>query len=150
MPNSYTSLHYHAVFSTKDRRPFLQRDWEDRLHAVMGGIVRERRGVLLAAGGAEDHIHLLLRTHPSQSVSDALRDIKCNSSQWIHRTIDGLSAFGWQDGYAAFTVSLSKLPEVKRYLANQQDHHRKTSFKEEFLKLLDVHGIDYDERYLWT
>lgn len=120
-----------------------------RLFEYIGGIVREERGSLLAAGGMSDHVHLLVSLHQQTSVADALRLIKANSSKWIHETFPESSTFAWQAGYGAFSVSFSRLSHIKKYLKGQTEHHKTTTFQEEFLKFLKRHHMPFDERYLW-
>lgn len=115
----------------------------------IGGIIRQQGGNLLAAGGMPDHVHLLVAISKSVSVVDALRDLKTNSSKWVHENLPNESGFAWQAGYAAFSVSYSALDSVRGYIARQPEHHRVRTFQEEFLELLRRHEIEYDERYLW-
>ena len=115
----------------------------------MGGIIRDEKGILLAAGGMPDHVHLVAKLPPTIAVSDMLWLIKTNSSRWVHETFPALRHFAWQTGYGAFGVSYSDLDRVKQYISNQQEHHRVRTFKEEFLALLKRHHIEYDERYIW-
>ncbi|MBX9628800.1 MAG: IS200/IS605 family transposase [Gemmataceae bacterium] len=147
MAQTYHKLLYHLVFSTKYRAPLIEPDWRPDLHAFIGGIVRERRGELLAAGGIPDHIHLLVRLAADRAVSDVVRDIKSVSSGWRHE--GGDMGFAWQGGYGAFTVSPSVVPDVIVYIDRQEEHHRKRDFQDEFRALFVKHGIEYDERYLW-
>jgi REP element-mobilizing transposase RayT len=147
--SSFTCLNYHIVFSTKHRRPCIDATWEQRLFDYLGGIIRSQGGILLAAGGMPDHVHLLAAISKSVAITDALRDIKANSSKWVHEEIPGQTDFAWQAGYGAFTVSYSNLNAVRRYLAGQKQHHRKQTFQEEFLELLRRHELEFDERYLW-
>src|SRR5262245_32483979 len=112
MPDSYSNLLYHFVFSTKDRRPLITPEYEIRLHQYIGGIVRNNRGFSLALNGTEDHVHLLARLRPDRAVSDFLRDLKSNSSGWLHDVFPNLEDFSWQRGYGAFTVSQSQVPQV--------------------------------------
>ncbi|MEO2088356.1 MAG: IS200/IS605 family transposase [Gemmataceae bacterium] len=149
MPSSYLSLHYHLVFSTKHREPSIPPTIAPRLYDYMGGITRGLGGQLLAAGGIPDHVHLLVRLGATRAVADVLRDLKAGSSKWVHDHLPDLAAFGWQIGYGAFAVSVFNLPEVKAYIKNQEEHHRTRTFRQEFVALLDRHGIEYDERYLW-
>ena len=149
MPSSYTCLRYHLVWSTKHRQPLISEDIRDRLFQYIGGIIRDDGGKLLAAGGMPDHVHLLADIGKQQSVVDAVRDIKANSSGWIHKTFPQFQSFAWQTGYGAFTVSYSSVEAVKNYIANQAEHHRKRTFQEEFVEFLQRHGIEYDDRYLW-
>jgi putative transposase len=149
VPNSYTCLHYHAIFSAKDRAPLIDATWCDRLHEYMGGIIRDEKGHLRAVAGTPDHVHLLLSLHPQKGLSDVMRQVKASSSRWIHETVPGLRGFAWQDGYAALTASYSSLGQIKQYMAGQEQHHRRVSFQEEFVEFLRLHEIPYDERYIF-
>lgn len=149
MPQSYTGLYYHIIFSTKDHLPLITADVATRLYEYIGGIIRNNDGALIAAGGTDDHIHLLAILSKQQSISDALRIIKTNSSSWIHKEFTTKHQFAWQHGYGAFTVSPSVVDLVKRYIANQQEHHRTVTFQEEFLRFLHEYNVPYDERYVW-
>ena len=149
MPQSYAALFCHIIFSTKNREPIISPELQPRLYAYMGGVLRNEGDVLLAVGGMPDHIHLLASLTRQTSVAEVVRAVKANSSGWIHETFPPLGGFAWQNGYGAFSVSASAVPAVKRYLAAQDEHHRKRIFQEEFIKFLRRHGIDYNERYLW-
>jgi REP element-mobilizing transposase RayT len=149
MPQSFASLSCHIVFSTKNRLPMIAPELQPRLFAYFGGILPEKKCVLLAAGGVEDHVHLLVSLGREVSVAEVVRLLKANSSKWLHETEPSLQAFAWQAGYGAFSVSQSNLDVVKHYLANQAEHHRGRTFQEEFLEFLRRHQIEYDERYLW-
>jgi REP element-mobilizing transposase RayT len=148
MPSTHLSLHYHLVFSTKGREPLIADQWRDRLHAYLGGATRTIDGVAEAIGGTRDHVHLLIRLRATHRLADVLREIKHTSSQWLHETI-GVKGFAWQEGYGAFTVSPSKTAAVSRYIARQEEHHRKRTFQEEYLEFLKESGVEYDDRYLW-
>jgi REP-associated tyrosine transposase len=128
--SSFTCLNYHLVFSTKHREPLIDRAWQQRLFDYIGGIIRQQGGVLLAAGGMPDHVHLLAAISKSVAIADALRDMKANSSKWVHEEIPGQAGFAWQAGHGAFTVSCSALDSVRRYLAGQQENHRLRTFQE--------------------
>ena len=149
MPQSYACLHYHFVFSTKGRAPLLVAELRPRLFEYVGGVLRAHGGCLLAAGGVEDHVHLLAGLSRETAVAEALRLVKANSSKWLHDTGQVDPSFAWQAGYGAFTVSHSQLDVVRRYLAGQEEHHRRQTFQDEFRELLRRHGIEFDERYLW-
>ena len=149
MANTYTSLHYHIVFSTKNRYPWLRIEIEQRVWSFIGGIASEHKMTALQVGGVEDHIHALLTAPPTHAPSEIAKYLKGESSLWIHDEFSGLKSFNWQDGYAAFTVSKSNIAAVIRYIKNQREHHRKKTFREEYLALLRANGIDYDERYVW-
>ena len=148
MPSTHLSLHYHVVFSTKHRVPAVVAEWRDRLHAYLGGAIKHMGGAPEAVGGTDDHVHLLVGLKATHRLADTVREVKQSSSRWMHTTAR-VREFGWQDGYGAFTVSASKLETVKRYIARQEQHHRRRSFQEEYRELLDLSGIAYDEAYLW-
>src|SRR6266853_6999889 len=140
MANTYTSLHYHIVFSTKNRDPFLV--------AYLGGIARENGMNALEVGGMTDHVHLLLSIPASLAVSKAVQLIKGGSSHWLKVTFPNMIDFAWQDGYAAFTVSQSQLNDTQAYIRSQPEHHRTKTFIEEYRAFLARHRIEYDDRYL--
>lgn len=149
MSHTYSLLLYHIVFSTKERRPTITPALEADLHAYLGGIVREIGGRPLAVGGVADHVHLLAQLPPRIAPADAARVIKTNSSKWVHEQKND-PRFQWQDGYAAFSVSESGRDRVIRYIQGQADHHRKQTFQEELIELLERHKIEYDPRYFWA
>lgn len=149
MANTYTSLHYHFTFSTKNRRPWIAQKIEERVWAYLGGIARKNKLKPIKVGGIEDHLHLLLGAPPTIAPAKIAQLLKGGSSAWIHEEFPELAAFAWQDGYGAFTVSKSAVPDVSAYIENQREHHRTRTFQEEYRALLDRHGIEYDERYLW-
>jgi len=148
MPSTHLSLHYHIIFSTKNRVPAIAAGWRDRLHAYLGGVVRNVEGTPEAIGGVADHVHLLIGLRASAKLADVVRDVKAVSSRWVHEEI-GNKNFAWQEGYGAFTVSASQREQVRDYIARQEDHHHKRTFQEEYLDLLKRSGVEYDERYLW-
>jgi putative transposase len=149
MPQSFSSLHCHIVFSTKHRLPQIDNEWRPRLHEYIGGVLRNNSSALIAAGGIPDHIHLLVSLGRTISIADALRLIKTNSSSWIHDEIK-FPEFQWQNGYGAFAVSYSNIEQVKTYIANQESHHQTLTFQDEFRELLTRHGLEWDERYVWN
>ena len=149
MANTYTSLHYHFTFSTRNRRPWIAAEIEEQVWAYLGGIARKNKMKPLKIGGIEDHIHLLLGAPPTMAPARIAQLVKGGSSAWIHDEFPELKEFAWQDGYGAFTVSKSAIPDVSAYIGNQREHHRKLAYKDEFLALLKRHGIEYEERYLW-
>lgn len=148
MPSTHTSLHFHVIFSTKDRAALISHEWRAKLHAYLGGIVKGMEGAPLAVGGIEDHVHLLVGLKSSHRLDYFLRDLKADSSEWVHKEV-GRRTFGWQKGYGAFYVSPSNVERVKRYTLNQEEHHRRKTFQDEDVELLRASGIEYDERYLW-
>ena len=149
MANTYTSLNYHVIFSTKNRVKLISPEIEERLWAYIGGVARQHRMMALQVGGVEDHIHALVNAPPTIAPSQIAQFLKGDSSKWIHEEFPKLRAFAWQDGYGAFTVSKSNLAEVVRYIQNQREHHRRRTFQEEYLDFLRKYGVEYDERYLW-
>ena len=149
MANTYTSLHYHIVFSTKNRKHHNMRtDIKERIWAFLGGIARQNKMKALCVGGMEDHIHILIVAPPAIALSKMMQLLKGGSSKWVHETFSEMPTFSWQDGYGAFTVSKSQVPEVIRYIQGQEEHHRAKNFQEEYLAFLKSHGIEYDERYV--
>ena len=147
--STFTNLLFHIIYSTKYRKPTIRTEWQDDLYGFIGGIVRDQNGTLLKVGGIEDHVHLLAKLSPTISISDVLQKIKSNSSRWINERADVTRKFEWQSGYAAFSVSESQMPSVHDYIANQAEHHRKKSFEEEFLAILQKHNIEFDMRYVF-
>lgn len=146
---SYVSSCFHCVFSTKERRPLITPALQQRLWPFLGGIARQNRMTQIIAGGTEDHVHILLSLPATMPVSKAMQLIKGGSSKWIHETFPDLRQFAWQEKYGAFSVSVSQLETIIKYIKNQKEHHRKRSFQDEFLMLLKKHRIEFDERYLW-
>lgn len=146
MPNTHAALFNHCVFSTKLRTSNLRADIRPRLFAYMGGICRNINCVLLGAGGVEDHVHLLVRRHPTVCESDLMRDVKANSSSWMKEFVPG---FGWQDGGGLFTVGPRDTESVLNYLAGQEEHHKREDFKTEYLALLDLARVEYDLKYVF-
>jgi len=149
MAGTFTKLFYHIVFSTKHRQRFISPEIEDELYKYISGILRNLEGSCVEINGAADHLHVLVILPPKIALSDALREIKAGSSKWIHETKPTLAAFGWQDGYSAFTVSQSNVEAVRQYIRDQKQHHKQLDFKAELVALLDKHQIDYDECYVW-
>jgi putative transposase len=146
---SYVSSYHHCVFSTKERRPMITPALRERLWPFMGGIARQNNMTAVEIGGVEDHVHMLLALPSTVSIARALQLIKGGSSKWVHDTFPEHRLFGWQTKYGAFSVSVSQLDKIISYIKGQEGHHRKVTFKEEFLALLKKHRIQYDERYLW-
>ena len=148
MSNTFAQLYTHFIFSTKDRHPSITADLENSLYPYIAGICTNIKCHLIRGGGFQDHAHLLIRRHPSASESDIMQCVKANSSRWL-REEKGQAAFAWQDGYGAFSVSASSVPNVVAYIARQREHHAVTDFKTEFVTFLTRHGIGYDPRYIF-
>ena len=149
MAHTFTHLLTHIIFSTKDRRPVLDADLKARLFPYLGGIIRAHDGKALIINGPADHVHILASLAAKHSLSDLMRELKADSSGWVHKNFPNQHAFAWQIGYGAFSVSHSSLAEVEKYIARQEEHHRKVSFQEEFVAFLKRHEMEYDERFLW-
>ena len=149
MPGTYSQILLHVVFSTKERQRWITPDIAERLYPYVVGIVRAEEGAVHAMGGVEDHVHIYLRWRPDQALSDLMRTLKSRSSKWVHETFPSRGDFAWQAGYAAFSVSKSQEQTVKRYIANQAEHHKREEFSSELLRLLRLHGIECDERYVF-
>ena len=145
---SYVTSYFHCVFSTKDRRPFITTDLQERLWPFLGGIARENKMRALSIGGVADHVHMLLSLPATVPIAKAMQLIKGGSSKWVHETFADQHLFSWQVKYGAFSVSVSQLDKIVDYIENQEEHHRKVTFQEEFIALLKKHNIEYDERYL--
>jgi len=148
MPDSYTNLLYHIVFSTKDRRPLITTDIEPRLYEYLGGTIRGLGGISLELNGTEDHVHLLTKLRPDCALSAVLRELKANATGWMHQVFPALEDFSWQRGYGAFTVSQSNVEQVGQYIGKQKQHHARVSFRDEFIQFLKANGIEYDDRYV--
>jgi len=146
---SFVNIKMHLVWSTKNREKVLHHSFRDDLYKQIGGMTKKRKHVLLAAGGIEDHVHLLVGFHQTGAVSDYVRDIKSNCSIWIKDNIQGLKGFAWQTKYGAFSVSQSNLDDVKQYISHQEKHHKSMSYQEEFFTLLKKHDIPFDSQFVW-
>jgi putative transposase len=149
MPHSYVSSLYHCVWSTKERRRIIDAELEARVWPYMGGIARDHKMKALAIGGVEDHVHLLLSLPSTLNVAKAVQLIKGGSSKWIHEEFPRRRFFAWQEGYGAFSIGISQVSDTIRYINSQKEHHRKMTFKEEFVIFLKKHRIEYEERYIW-
>jgi REP element-mobilizing transposase RayT len=149
MPQSLASLHVHVIFSTKHREPLIAPDLAPRLYGYIGGVARQTGSVLIAAGGIPDHVHLLVSLGRQACVANLVRDVKANSSGWVHDNFPDRPQFAWQAGYGAFAVSFSMMETVRAYIANQENHHRRRTFQDEFRAYLKAHEIEWDERYVW-
>jgi REP element-mobilizing transposase RayT len=146
MGSTFLSLHYHTVFSTKERRPYIAASWRLRLHEYLGGTVHGLGGVPEIIGGVEDHVHLLVGLRATHCLADFMQELKKASSIWSAEQHE--KDFSWQDGYAAFSVSWTHLEVVRKYIATQEEHHRKIDFVAELRTLLERNGVKYEEKYL--
>jgi REP element-mobilizing transposase RayT len=150
MPQSLSHLFVHIIFSTKHRQPFITERLEKELYAYIAKILYDEcYSPAVIIGGDKDHIHILLALSRVWSVAKIVERIKVRSSKWMKTKGRDVSAFQWQTGYGCFSVSKSSVPAVRRYIEDQKEHHRKQSFKDEFIQFLDKHGLEYDERFMW-
>ena len=149
MPQSLAQILVHLVFSTKSREPWLTGDVRDELHAYIGGIVENQKGTLLKAGSVADHIHLLIAHPRTCAPSDLVQEIKTGSSKWLKTKGPRYVDFHWQGGYGIFSISPTHRPALEQYIAKQAEHHREVTFQEEYRRLLNKYGIQFDERYVW-
>lgn len=149
MPSTYSNLLFHVIFSTKDRRKLLSKKITQELYPYISGVANKNNFKIIKSGGTDDHVHLLLSLNPDLSLSKAVQLIKGNSSKWIHEHFTHLKIFSWQEGYGAFSVSMSQVDKIKNYIANQEEHHKKISFEEEYLELLKRNNIDFNLKYLF-
>ena len=149
MAHTHSCLLVHVVFSTCERRPWIDENFRADLHAYLGGIARQLGAVALAVNGMADHVHLLLSLLPRHAVAEIVRELKTRSATWLHREKAHTHAgFAWQEGYGAFSVSESGRERVLAYIAGQAEHHRKMTFEEEILGLLQRHGVAFDQRFV--
>lgn len=150
MANTYSSIFYHVVFSTKNREKWIDVEIENRIWAYIGGIARKHKCTAIQIGGVENHIHALILSPTTIAPSQIAQFLKGESSKWIHEEFPKLQKFGWQDGYGIFSVSKKFVPKVVEYIKNQREHHNGKTFEEEYLDLLEWHEIDVvDEKYLY-
>ena len=145
MPHSYVECRLHCIFSTEGRRNLIPADVQPRLWAYIGGIVRQDGMTTITVGGTANHAHVLLAVPATITIAKALQLIKAGSSLWLHETFPPLSGFAWQEVYAAFSVSASRIDATMRYIQRQDEHHRTLSFEDEFKRFLERHGVEYDQ-----
>ena len=149
MAGKYLSLLVHFIWSTKNREPWIERAMREDMYAYIGGTMRKKKATLLAAGGMFDHIHLYASLPSIISIADFVNAVKANSSRWVHDSFRDLRTFAWQEGYGAFSVSKSDEQPVIRYVQDQEKHHAKRTFKEEFISMLEQHEMPYDPQQIW-
>ncbi len=149
MPHSYVSNLMHCVFSTKERRRLITPDIHEHSGLIWAALPEKTKLKMLAVGGVEDHVHLLLSIPSTMAIAKAMQLIKGGSLLWMHDTFPTARGFAWQEGYGAFSISVSHVKDTTAYIHGQAEHHRKVSFQDEFRAFLKKHGIEYDERYIW-
>ncbi len=149
MANTYTQIHIQTVFSFQNRKSMIAEPWKDDLYKYITAIIQNNDHKLLQINGMPDHIHILFGMRPVQSLSELMKQVKQDSFKWIiqNRLLKG--KFSWQKGYGAFSYSKSQLPKVIKYILNQEEHHKRRTFREEYLALLEAHEVDYEERYIF-
>lgn len=149
MANTYSQIFLQIVFSVKGRQNLIQKTWKEELYKYICGIVNGKKQKVYAIGGMADHIHILVSIKPNIAVSDLVRDVKANSSKWINDNKFVTGKFQWQEGFGVFSYSKSQLNTVIAYIENQENHHKKQSFKEEYIQLLKKFNIEYDDKFLF-
>jgi len=149
MANTYTQLHIQFVFAVKNRLALIHPSWKDRLYQYITGIIQNNDHKMLRINGMSDHIHILIGMRPSQSISSLIQNVKTESSKWIKENDFCHSPFAWQEGYGAFSYSKSHVPDVIRYIQNQEVHHKKETFLDEYIKILKAFEIEYDKQYIF-
>jgi len=150
MAQSLSKIFVHLIFSTKDRRQSIPQDYLQELCGYLVGILRNLDSPSLAVNAVPDHVHVLFRLSRSHALAKVIEEVKKGSSKWMKTKGPVLEDFCWQAGYGAFSVSQSCVEQVMRYIKQQPRHHETRTFQEEFIELLDRHGVEYDERYVWT
>jgi len=150
MPQSLSKILLHLVFSTKERRPLLRdRAFREEMHDYIGGILNGLDCPPVIVGGVEDHVHLLCVLSRTCAPADMVKEVKRSSSVWIKTRASGFENFAWQSGYGVFSIGSSQIEEVRRYIARQEEHHRKLTFQDEFRRLLSLYEVSFDEAYVW-
>lgn len=149
MSNTYTQIHIQAVFAVQNRFSLISQEWKNRLYMYITSIIQKNGHKLIAINGTADHVHILFGMRPTQSLSELMKEVKGCSSKWINdeRLVNG--KFSWQEGYGAFSYGKSQIPMVINYINNQEEHHKKTTFLDEYKKFLELYGIQYDEQYIF-
>lgn len=148
MANTYTQIHIHAMFAVQNRQSLIQAAWKNELFKYMTGIITHNGHKLLVINGMPDHVHLLFGLRPDQSISELIKNVKRSSSLWINSKKLVRGKFSWQEGFSAFSHSKSQVKDVIHYIENQESHHQKMSFSEEYKEMLRLFGVQFDERYI--
>ena len=149
MTHAFKCHYFHLIWSTKKREKMILPIFRDKLYAYMGGIIRKKGAHLLQIGGIEDHVHLLVSIGNLDNFSDIIRDVKTGASRWIHQEFPEYKSFGWQEGCGSYTVSYSNVQGVKKYIMNQEKHHKTQTFEEEYISFLKMQGIPFDPRFVF-
>ena len=149
MANTYTQIHLQLIFAVQNRISLINNDWKDELYKYITGIIQMNDHKMIIINGMPDHVHILIGMRPIQSLSDLMKDIKGDSSTWINKKKLVKEKFSWQEGFGAFSYSRGQLPSVINYINNQQEHHKKKTFKDEYIAMLNKYEVEYDERYIF-
>ncbi len=149
MANTYTQLYIHYVFAVQNRLSLINENWKTQLYKYMNGIVEQQGHKSFAINGMPDHVHILISMNPKQAPSDLMFNIKRSASLWINENRFVAGKFSWQEGFGGFSYGKSQIPDIVQYIENQENHHRKRTFHEEYLEFLKAFGIEYDERYVF-
>ena len=149
MSNTYTKIHIHTVFTVKKREELISNEWRDRLYKYMVSIINDQGHKALAIGGTANHVHILFGLCPNKSLSSLMLRLKRETSEWINNEKLTKSIFRWQKGYGAFSYSPSHVPNVTKYILNQEAHHAKQTFRDEYLNILQKNNVEYDERFVF-
>ena len=149
MPGAYTQIYIQIVFAVKGRENHISKTWRDELHKYISGIITNKGQKSIIVNGVSDHVHVFVGLKPSMALSDLVRDIKNNSSNFINEKKFVKGKFSWQEGYGAFSYAHSQIEQVYNYILNQEQHHHKKTFKEEYLDFLEKFQVEYDEKYLF-
>ncbi|MDN3657133.1 IS200/IS605 family transposase [Ferruginibacter paludis] len=149
MPNTYTQIHIQFVFAVKYRLALIAMPWKNELHQYITGIIQNKTHKMLQVNSMPDHLHMLIGFRPDENMSQLVQIVKSENTKWINDNQLCCEKFGWQDSFGAFSYSKSHVPNVIRYIQNQEMHHRKQTFREEYITFLKAFEIDYDERYIF-
>ena len=150
MAGTFSQIYIQVVFAVKGRESLIQKEWEERLYQYITGVIRAKEQKLIAINGMPDHIHIFIGMKPSCCLSDLVREVKKSSNDFINENKLSKFKFSWQEGYGAFSYSHSQIDAVAKYILNQKEHHRKITFKEEYVDFLKKFEIEYDEKYLFN
>jgi putative transposase len=149
MANTFTQIHLHCIFAVKYREALIVDPWKEELHKYITSLVQERNHKMISINTMPDHLHMLLGMRPTQNLSDLIKIVKGESSEWINNSKFTRHLFRWQEGYGAFSYQRKMIPVVARYIENQELHHKKRTFLEEYRQFLDAFEVEYDERYIF-
>ena len=149
MPNTYTQIYIHIVFAVKHRNALISSSWKERLHKYMTGIIQNQGHKLIAINTVPDHVHIFIGMKPDVALSDLVRDIKRDSTNFVNNEIRLKGKFSWQEGFGAFSYSHSQIDSVVKYILNQEEHHRSKTFREEYETMLKEYAVEYNDRYIF-